>query len=179
LRQALFDRRAKLFSTAQGPRIGAPGVSYDRAAAKCPRKAIEPQSADAVPATPRLEKHGWFSIDYQLVVELGAPRRETGIAGFAPWLLCSVGALGIVRARSLRLPWRNKRTQIRARSAISAALGKATLPIMAARCGSMIIMPRSMPAATRGLSSSIDPRPHCREKKRLQHRLGRQDRASA
>ena len=62
-------------------------------------------------------------------------------------------------ARPVRVwqPARNSRTHARALSVISAGVGTGRCPNMAALCGSMIIMPRSIPAASSGSSTSMTP----------------------
>src|SRR5262245_30567490 len=62
------------------------------------------------------------------------------------------------RAGSLMHPFKNSLAQVLARAAISLTLGALRWPSIVALCGSITIMPRSIPAATRASSTSSNPR---------------------
>ena len=70
----------------------------------------------------------------------------------------------VARRRSVRRrqPPRKMRAQCRARVSTSSASGARRCPSMTARCGSIIIIPRSMPVAADRSSMAIKPRSHCR-----------------
>ena len=77
---------------------------------------------------------------------------------------CYSGSVTLAPADTIQAwhPSRNRRAQIFALCAISSRPGALRWPSMAARCGSMIIIPRKMPAAVCGSSSLMSPCSLCR-----------------
>ncbi len=103
----------------------------------------------------------------------------TSLAAFAVLTMLTATAQSIeqlmlwrmLTEHHVRHPSKNIWAQSLALQAISTISGAARFPSMAARCGSIIIIPRNMPAAVCGSSSLIRPRSHCRRNQPSMARL--------